>query len=242
MRTIGVDTGGTFTDLVLVDGNEVRTEKLASTPTDPARAVLAGIESLGGVDEDCEVVHGTTVALNALLTGRFAPAALVVNAGFRDLVEIGRQERPDLYALHPRKPEPLIPRSRRFEVTQRSWPDGDGRLVTEIEPSREELAKLRRAIARSGAASIAICLLHSYADPSIEERLAEALAPLGLPITCSATILREYREYERFSSACANAVLVPLMRAYLERLRPGLPGALCPCAPRSLTASAFRCP
>ncbi len=225
MRIIGVDTGGTFTDLISVDGEEVHAEKLASTPDDPGRAVLEGIARLLGGSEPGEVVHGTTVALNSLLTGRFAKAALVTNAGFADLIEIGRQERPKLYALHPVKPRPLIPRRRRFEVNQRSWPDRDGRLVTEVEPSAEELEALRKSIRRSGARSIAICLLHAYADPTIEQRLAEALSPLGLPITCSATVLREYREYERFSSCCANAVLVPVMGDYLERLRPGLPGA-----------------
>jgi len=225
LRIIGVDTGGTFTDLIAVDGEEVRAEKLASTPDDPGRAVLEGIARLVGGEPLGEVVHGTTVALNALLTGRYADAALVTNAGFADLIEIGRQERPELYALHPVKPSPLIPRRLRFEVNQRSWPGEDGRLVTEVEPTERELDELRARIRRSGAKSLAICLLHSYADPGIEQRLAEALRPLGLPITCSATVLREYREYERFSSCCANAVLVPVMGDYLERLRPGLPGA-----------------
>jgi N-methylhydantoinase A len=222
MPTLGVDTGGTFTDLVLVDGDEVRVEKLASTPDDPARAVLAGVESLGTTLSGLEVVHGTTVGLNALLTGRHARAALVTNAGFLDLIEIGRQERPELYALHPQKPAPLVPRELRYELGQRSWPDAEGRLEHQQQPTATELDALRAKLARSGAESIAICLLHSYADPRIEEEVARALAPLGLPITCSATLLREYREYERFSTATANAALVPVMQRYLERLRPGL--------------------
>ena len=216
MDTIGVDTGGTFTDLVRAGEDGWHTEKLPSTPDDPSRAVLEGIGRLGGLERLQEVVHGTTVALNALLTGRFARAALVVNEGFLDLVEIGRQARPELYALHPVKEPPMIPRERRFELPQRSWPGPDGRLVHERQPTREELAALRRRIERSGAESVAVCLLHAYADPTIEERVARALRPLGLPITCSAAILREYREVERFSTASANAVLQPVLARYLE--------------------------
>jgi N-methylhydantoinase A len=223
MDTIGVDTGGTFTDLVRTDGQELRAEKLPSTPDDPSRAVLDGIERLGGSTGVEEVVHGTTVALNALLTGRFAPAALVVNEGFLDLIEIGRQARPELYALHPVKPAAMVPRNLRFELAQRSWPGDDGSLATERSPGRAELDELARKIRDSKAESIAICLLHAYADPSIEERVARALRPLGLPITCSASILREYREYERFSTACANAVLVPVVARYLARLASALP-------------------
>src|SRR6185295_18635160 len=101
-RTIGIDTGGTFTDLVLRDGRaELAVAKVASTPDDPARAILAGLERLGGLSSGDHVVHCTTVALNALLTGRIARVALVTNRGFADLLEIGRQDRPDIYALHP---------------------------------------------------------------------------------------------------------------------------------------------
>ncbi|MEE8469523.1 MAG: hydantoinase/oxoprolinase family protein [Planctomycetota bacterium] len=237
---LGVDTGGTFTDLVLADDSgTVRSVKVPSTPDDPARALLAGVRLLcdgdgggdgggkrsgeGGAGDDLlqsglEVIHGTTVALNALLTGRTARTALVTNAGFRDLLEIGRQERPDIYSLHPRKPAPLVPRERRFEVHQRSWPDGQGGILEVSVPSSAELLKLVRAVQRSRAESVAVCLLTSYADPSIEERVAAALAPLGIPITCSAAILPAYREIERFSTAVVNAALVPVLGAYLERL------------------------
>jgi N-methylhydantoinase A len=171
-------------------------------------------------------VHGTTVALNALLTGRVARVAFVTNEGFADLIEIGRQDRPDIYALHPEKPAPLVPRERRFEVASRAWPALDGRgLETVSTPSQAELARLGRAIARSGARSIAIGLLHSYADPSGERALARALARLGLPITCSAALLAEHREYERFSTAVVNAALVPLMQEYLGTLAARLAGA-----------------
>ena len=146
-----MDTGGTFTDLVLIHGEEVRAEKLPSTPDDPSRAVLEGIELLGGTQSRDEVVHGTTVALNALLTRRFAPAAMVVNEGFLDLIEIGRQARPELYALHPQKIPALIPRELRFEVGQRSWPAEGGDLETVHQPTNQELTELGEHIRQSKA-------------------------------------------------------------------------------------------
>lgn len=224
MRTIGVDTGGTFTDLVLNENGELRAEKLSSTPEDPSRAVIEGTDRLGGTGSCGEVVHGTTVALNALLTGDVAPVALVTNRGFRDLIEIGRQDRPELYALHPVKPAALVDRERRFEVDQRSFPNGTGGLVHDATPTEKELAALAAAIRRSGATSIAICLLHSYADPSIERHVADRLAQLGLPITCSAELLPAHREVERYSTALVNAALVPRVRGYLERLGAALDG------------------
>ncbi|MFT5059144.1 MAG: N-methylhydantoinase A [Planctomycetota bacterium] len=205
MKTIGVDTGGTFTDLVCLDGEQLRVEKLPSTPEDPSRAVLEGVERLGGAGANDEVVHGTTVALNALLTGRVARTALVTNEGFQDLVEIGRQARPELYALHPTKQPDLIPRDLRFEVPQRSWPDQNGQLQEIRRPTQEELKDLRTKLERAKPESIAICLLHSYQDPNMELDVARALEGLGVPITCSASLLREYREFERFSTATANA-------------------------------------
>jgi len=217
MRTIGVDTGGTFTDLVLNEDGELRAEKLSSTPADPSRAVIEGTTRLGGAGGGGEVVHGTTVALNALLTGDTAPVALVTNRGFRDLIEIGRQDRPELYALHPVKPDALVTRERRFEVGQRSFPNGAD-LVHEATPTAKELDALARSIKRSGARSIAVCLLHSYADPSIERHIADHLAQLDLPITCSAELLPAHREFERYSTALVNAALVPRVQQYLERL------------------------
>jgi N-methylhydantoinase A len=221
---LGVDTGGTFTDLVLFEGEEVRTAKVPSTPDDPSLAIARGIEALGGLPRDTKIVHGTTVALNALLTGRTARTALVTNSGFRDLIEIGRQERPDIYALHPRKVTALVPRELRFEIAQRSWPahepdGGANGMVTVQTPTERELEALRLRIAHAEVESVAVCLLHAYADPSIEEEVARALAANGLPITCSAGILRAHREFERFSTAVVNAALVPVLSVYLDRLR-----------------------
>jgi N-methylhydantoinase A len=226
LTTFGIDTGGTFTDLVRVDARgEVAVFKVPSTPDDPGRAVVAALAAAGGVTAGDLVVHGTTVALNALLSGRTARTALVTNAGFVDLVEIGRQTRPDIYALEPRRTQPLVPRELRFEVRQRSFPDRARQRAGEPDATREEqrpsdaeLAQLRARLAKARVDSVAVCLLHSYADPSIEQRVAAALAPLGVPITCSAELVREHREFERFATAIVNAALVPTARAYLAPL------------------------
>lgn len=223
---IGVDTGGTFTDLVFQGEARLETGKVPSTPEDPSRAVLDGMdalaEALGDGARRAEVIHGTTVALNAVLTGSTARVALVTNAGFRDLIEIGRQERPDIYALAPRKPTQLVPRDLRFELGQRTWPDGSGGWVEVARPTDAELARLAKRIRAADVESVAVCLLHSYADPAIEARVARALALTGVPVTCSAAILRAHREVERFSTAIVNAALVPVMRDYLERLSASL--------------------
>ncbi len=232
---VGVDTGGTFTDVILIGpgaGEVVAVAKVPSTPDDPSRAVALGLEAMGHWEAGMEVVHGTTVALNALLTGAVPPTALVTNRGFRDLIEIGRQDRPDLYALFPVKPAPLVQRHLRFEINQRSWPahgqktaDAEARgasdlaLETSARPEPEDWRRLRQELADSDARSVAICLLHSWADPSSEEEVRMQLEGLDLPLTCSAEILPEYREHERFSTAVVNAALVPVMGAYLTRLR-----------------------
>lgn len=233
LSVVGVDTGGTFTDLALLEGGQLRIEKVQSTPDDPSRALLDGLARLGfgafrakRARPSVRVVHGTTVALNALLTGRTARAAFVTNAGFVDLVEIGRQDRPDLYALHPEKPPALVPRELRFEVEARTAPreDGEGFEVLR-RPKASELARLRRALGAAKVDSIAIGLLHSYATPECEAEVARALAPLGLPITLSAGLVREHREHERFSTAIVNAALAPVVRDYLRHLSEALGGA-----------------
>lgn len=219
MRIVGVDTGGTFTDLVLVDGREVRVEKVPSTPRDPAAAILDGLRRISPDRAPDLVVHGTTVALNALLTGRVGRTALVTNEGFRDLLEIARQDRPELYALEPRKPTPLSPRELRFELAERSAPlDGSARVRRERRFSRADLARLTRELRRAKPDAIAICLLHAWADPRPEQELARALAGLKVPITCSGTLLPQHREYERFNTAVVNAALVPVVRDYLAEL------------------------
>lgn len=217
---IAIDTGGTFTDLVAEEEGGLRVEKLPSTPDDPSRAIFAGWRALDPEERATQILHGSTVGLNALLTLRGARAALVVNRGFADLLDIGRGHREKLYDLGVAKPEPLVPRELRFEVAQRTAADGE-----ELErPSERELAALRERIRRARVESIAIVLLHSWRDPEPERRIARALEPLGLPLSLSSSILPRFREVERGSATVINAYLAPLMAAYLAKLDAGFGG------------------
>lgn len=215
---IGVDTGGTFTDLVEVQGEQVRVEKILSTPAAPENSILQGLELLEAPAQ-AKVIHGSTVGLNALLTGDTGRIALVTNVGFADLIEIRRQDRPNLYAMHPELPAALVSRSDRHEVNQRSWPDLDGKLMRIQTPTRAELKTLAKRIQRSGVDGACVCLLHAYGDSAIEEEVADALRKEGLVVTTSAALLNTHREYERMSTALINATLMPIMGRYIERLQ-----------------------
>src|SRR5207245_8931119 len=184
---VGVDTGGTFTDLVAVVGRRLRVLKVRSTPRDPAAAVRAGLATLGGA---ARLHSGSPVATNALLERRGARVALLTTAGFEDVLEIGRQVRPSLYALEPRRPAPLVPRARRIGVRERVLVDGT--VETPLRP--REVARALAAVARSHATAVAVCLLHGYARPAHERRLGRALAGRGLHVTLSHRLLREYRQ------------------------------------------------
>src|SRR5208282_4316319 len=195
--------------------------KVLSTPADPADAVIRGLrEMLAGTPPEC-VTYSSTVATNALLEKKGARVALFTNAGFEDLIEIGRQNRDDLYALAPSRPEPLVTRAMRFGVAERTLFDGS--IIRSL--SRGELARIRRLAARLDAEAFAICLLHSYANPKGEESIARALAPLGRPLSVSHRILAEYREYERFSTTVVNAYVAPRMSSHLKNLETRLEGA-----------------
>ena len=211
-RTIGVDTGGTFTDFSV----EGRVFKVRSSPEDPAHAVLEGLGELG-IERGWRVVHGTTVATNALLTDSCATTAFVTTAGIEDLLEIGRQERRDLYALEPAPRTALVPRALRFGVTERLAPDGSVEIPLEV----GDLAERLRA---SGAQAVAICLLHAYRDGRHERALADALASTGLPVSISSRVACEFREYERGITTAANASLIPVLAPYIQRLADALTG------------------
>ena len=221
----GVDTGGTFTDFVFEAGGQLRIFKLASTPDDPSRAITAGLQRIAGETDsaliEIEVVHGTTVGTNALLQRRGARVALVTTAGFEDVIEIGRQARPELYNLNAVKPSPLVASELRFGVHERVAASGEV-----LEALREDdLAELGERLRQSGCESIAVSLLFSFAHPQHEQRIARALEPLGLPLSISHQILPEYREYERTSTVTVNAYLQPLMGRYLNRLTSAGPEA-----------------
>ena len=220
---IGIDIGGTFTDIVLSGPGGVRhAYKTLSTPGDYGRGIVAGIKGVldaasigpGAIER---VVHATTLATNTIVEHRGAVTALITTEGFRDVLEMRRLRIPEMYTLNYPKPEPLVPRRLRLEVRERLGPDGEVRV-----PLDE--ASVERAIARisaAGAEAVAISLIHSYADPAHEERIAEMVrAALGeaVFVTCSSEILPVIREYERTSTTVINAYLGPAMSAYFASL------------------------
>ncbi len=180
MSRIGIDTGGTFTDFIWVDAaGRLRLHKEPSTPDDPSRAVVDGLAA-SGAPEGADVVHGSTVATNALLQRRGAPTALIATEGFADVLAIGRQNRPDLYALVPQKPPPLVPRQWRFEVQERIGADGESSPLDEA-----SLAAAVEGVAAAGVESVAVCLLFSFLRPEHEQRIGAALRAGGCPAsTC----------------------------------------------------------
>jgi N-methylhydantoinase A len=217
---LGVDVGGTFTDAVLLDGGEVHAAKVPTTPGDESDGVMAAIaavlERAGAEPGQVEVfAHGMTVATNALLTESGARTALIATSGFGDLLEIGRQDRPELYRLCAPKPASLVERELRFEADERIGPAGVVEPLSEGEPAR--LAELLEG---SGAEAVAICLLFSYLDPAHERRIAAHLRERlpDLHVSVSHEVLPRFREYERCSTTAIDAYLSPLLARYLGRL------------------------
>lgn len=215
---IGVDTGGTFTDFVLERDGHLTLFKLPSTPSDPSLAIRQGLERICAETaaqlDRLEVVHGTTVGTNALLQRRGARIALVTTRGFEDVLVIGRQARPELYNLNAIKPPSLVEDELRLGVRERVVASGE--VIEALE--ERELEELVEKVKRAGVEAVAISLLFSFLHPEHEERIASALAPLGVPLSISSRILPEYREYERTSTVAINAYLQPLMGRYLNRL------------------------
>lgn len=216
---VGVDTGGTFTDLVAFVGGQVRTHKVLSTPENPADAVLRGLQHLLPDMPPELVTYGSTVATNALLERRGARVLLLTTAGFEDLIEIGRQNRPALYDLEPRPPGPLVPRSHRIGVTERVLFDG-GILVP---LSRKAIDAALGTVRRLKPEAVAVCFLHSYANSGHEQMIGAALSRFkGLFQSLSHDLIAEYREYERFSTTVMNAYVGPVMSRHLQHLERGL--------------------
>jgi len=204
---VGVDTGGTFTDVVASDGRIV---KVPSTPPDPGEAVAAGLSELGGGRPEL-LAHGTTVATNALLEGKLARVALVTTEGLADVIEIARQDRPSLYDQWADRPEPLVPRDLRLEVGGRLAADG-------AEVAFVDLAAVPDVPA--GTDVVAVCLLHADLDAAHERAVAAVLAGRGHDVVCSHEVSPEFREYERTVTTVVDAALRPACRGYLGRLRP----------------------
>jgi len=210
----GIDTGGTFTDLVAMIDGELVVHKTLSTPDDPARAVIEGLAQMLGERTAAMVNYSSTVATNALLELKGAKVALFTNARFEDLIEIGRQNRSELYALSPSRPVPLVVRAMRFGVEERTL--FDGTIATPL--TRDELSRVAGIARKCGAEAFAICLLHSYANPKSEDAIAAALKPSGKPLSVSHRILAEYREFERLSTTVVNAYVAPRMASHLRNL------------------------
>src|SRR5262245_5523859 len=224
---IGIDTGGTFTDFVVARGSRLTSFKVPSTPHNPAEAILEGIDRViaDARVNTFEIVHGTTVATNALLERKGARTALITTEGFEDVIEIGRQARPDLYNLMVTRPAPLVPRELRFGVCERMGPDGSE--ITPVDQKSLAEAIEKTAAQKPEIESAAVCLLFSFANPAHERVVARALEPIGIPVSVSHKILPEYREYERTSTVVINAYLVPLMSKYLRALAEGLKSVAC---------------
>src|SRR6476659_796822 len=239
MFTIGVDVGGTYTDLVATDGTG-RTifAKSPSTPADQSIGVMAGLEELArrlGVTRanmlaaTDRFVHGTTVATNALLERKGARVALLTTEGHRDVVEMREGLKPDRYDLRTPPPEPLVPRDRRLAVRERMKPDGNASLSLDAASLGEAIA----AVKSSGASSVAVCFLHAYLNPAHElaavERLAKELP--GISVSRSSDVLPQIKECERVSTTIVNAYVEPVVRRYLTALaqrlaEAGLKGSL----------------
>ena len=231
---IGVDVGGTFTDFYALDETRgaVHTGKRPSTPDNPARAIIEGLQELAarhGIDlgELRRLSHGTTVGTNALIQRRGGRVAMVTTRGFRDLLEIGRQTRPHMYSLTEDHPPALVERRHRFEIDERM--DAGGEAVAEL--TGDAVAAAVEQVCASGAEACAVCLLFAFRNPEHENRVAAALraALPHVPVCTSFEVQPEFREFERFSTTVLNAYLQPVLGRYLATLEEGLaraaPGA-----------------
>ncbi|WP_333814786.1 hydantoinase/oxoprolinase family protein [Tabrizicola sp.] len=228
---LGADIGGTFTDIALEVGDQIFSTKILTNYTAPEQAILDGMDivlaeaGLGYGDLEI-VIHGTTLATNALIERRGAKVAFLTTEGFRDVIEMRTESRFDQYDLNLRLPTPLVPREDRFPIAGRVGASG-----AELAPLDEDaLRALVPVIAQGGYGAVAIGFIHSYLNPDHERRARDILSACGLPISISSEVSPQMREYERFNTVCANAYVRPQMASYLDRLQDRLKeqGATCP--------------
>ena len=217
---LGVDTGGTFTDFVALNLQQgsIRIHKVLSTPAAPEQAIVQGVKDLNLDVQHLKMVHGSTVATNAVLEGKGVPVAYVTNKGLKDVLSIARQNRAELYNLNPAPVPPPVPAELCFELDVRTAADGS--VIQEL--SDAELTRLAQAIRSSGAEAVAINLLFSYLDDGHEQQIEAALADLPIFISRSSKVLAEYKEYERGIATWISASVGPLMQGYLQRLQAAL--------------------
>lgn len=218
MIVLGVDIGGTFTDFVLFDGKELKINKVISTPHNPAAAVFEGVRSLKISKELINIVHGSTVATNTLLERKGAKVALITTKGYEDIIEIGRQTRSRLYDLFISRESPIVAEELRWGIEERI--SATGEVIHRVK--KVDLRGIKTRLRRNGIEAVAICFLFSYKNPENEEDVMNGLKQIGIHISASHKVLREYREYERFSTTIVNAYVSPVMSGYLTSLEDGL--------------------
>ncbi|MBV8912556.1 MAG: hydantoinase/oxoprolinase family protein, partial [Acetobacteraceae bacterium] len=220
---IGFDIGGTFTDFILLDEqrHEIRLHKCLTTPEDPSIGALEGLERIivdAGLQfgDLGDIVHGTTLVTNALIERKGAKLGLITTAGFRDILEMGTEQRYDIYDLFLQYPEPLVPRRRRLEVPERMDRDGITVIALDLGAVRDAAA----ALAAEGVEAIAVCFLHAYRNPAHERAAAEAIRSVlpEIAVSLSSEVVSELWEYQRLVTTCANAFVQPLMDRYVRRL------------------------
>ena len=218
LTRVGVDTGGTFTDIVLSRRGRISIRKVPSRPDAPEQAIVNGLAGLIEPGVPGTMVHGTTIATNALLSRTAQETALITTAGFEDILEIGRQNRPELYDLSTKKPPPLVPRELVFGLDERTLYTGEV-LKPLADSSIDDLVQ---KLKETGVQSVAVCMMFSYANPQHEMRIREAIEKLGLFVSVSSEVLPAYREYERCSTTVVNAYVAPAISRYLARLTSAL--------------------
>ncbi|MFQ6109034.1 MAG: hydantoinase/oxoprolinase family protein, partial [Candidatus Aminicenantales bacterium] len=211
---IGIDTGGTFTDFVIYHLGKIGIKKIPSTPKNPSLAILEGIKEFMDGKIHLFIIHGTTVATNALLERKGGRIALLTTKGFEDILFIGRQTRRNLYSLKGEKRVPLLPRNRCFGLEERT--SASGRVEKKV--SAKDLKEIIARIRKSGAEAVAVSLIHSYANPVNERIIQKALERESVQVSLSSEILPEYREYERTATTTVNAYLMPAVSRYLSDL------------------------
>ncbi len=216
MKRAGVDTGGTFTDFVLLENGKLTIKKLLSIPENPALAVLKGVGK-----KPVFLIHGTTVATNAFLEGKTAKTAFITTKGFRNILQIGRQTRINLYSLNPEKAPGIIPEGLCFALRERTRADGS----IEIPIDLKELKRLAQELKQNGTEAVAVLFLHSYKNPHHEKRAKEKLSKF-FKVSVSHEVLMEHREYERAVATALNASLLPILEEYISKLKENLKGKI----------------
>ena len=214
---VGIEVGGTFTDLVMSDGKNIKTAKVPSTPASPDEGAMLAIKAAGlKLDEISELIHGSTVATNAVLERKGGRVCFFVTQGTKDLLLIQRHDRRAIYDLQYQKPSPVVPRHHTYEINERIA--ADGKIVTDLD-SEVTSNLVRDILEQEKFDSVAICFLHSYLNPIHERAMSDIISALypEMPITCSCDVAREFREYERASTTTLAAYVQPVVAGYINR-------------------------